>query len=905
MLQWGVEMKKIPYVLVSIVLIVLTACSKKMDYSIEQSQEMHTDSISTNMNETKVVGDNLSPQETHSTGDLSESLAELSGFKDLFESALQKLQNNKNDEAELQLLEIINCLDDFYGETVEIRSDVEFALGVVHIERDDYRKAYDYFNSALQYYREQFAESHPKILDTKLYMAEIEMNYYEREEQALRTYLEIYEISDSPLYRDTATCLIMRSYMSLDNGTATEMYLPSVKKIIETGSIENEKQHLAVYRDDEPNYATALRKTRCHTPFLYAWDVLSNYYHNSREIDLSLQMNLDALNFIDRNRVDEIEKYGFYKNLSVLQILHLDVEEGIKTLERMKELIDKHYRSSVERAGMYITLSQIYNNANYREQSTRLLNDAIAITKEIGGTNHSLVSLAIILLSQNARYFGDNQKAVSLCLEAIEIKKNLLDEDLSTLGSYYNNLANCYAASGDMDNAVQAYEKSIEIYDEAQDYLQVAVAKRNMALITNNSMGDHKSAMIIAREAIACAESLDQSIHSKTLAAIYMLMVYIAKPSDVEYSQIEEYADRAYKCLLNAVGDSDEEKANYHYYLGVYFKDVRHFIKATEHFSKAELLFGAVYGDPKFFPIDIFIDMATCWKLSGYYDNAKEYYQKSITYSDEVVKLRESNGNYNNSYWVQNKAKAQKEIDSIYTYQNRDENSLLEGKYLCKNDEIVVHKNNDEGELEFRLVFSQTIETDIISIKLVNNLGDFDYRSESFNGIITSCAGQIECFEDEIVVNILSSSDSRYIPAGKRVFTYHSTDDLLNTSMKKLYLHTNERVWKLSFQKGWQRETYLEFHENGTLSIRRNCDEDNSEYDLQVVEYCLLSLNRILVGEEEYYFSIVDESLDLNPIHSDELMLYGSFYLVDKPDTIDHEENNSNIEPSTGYNGTN
>ena len=143
--------------------------------------------------------------------------------------------------------------------------------------------------------------------------------------------------------------------------------------------------------------------------------------------------------------------------------------------------------------------------------------------------------------------------------------------------------------------------------------------------------------MKLAREAIAIVEEADHDNESKTIAAIYMVMADIATPSDPEYGKIDEYSKKAYDCLQNAVGNTDEYFANYYYNYGNYLKDNMRYEEALSQLSECERLFGKIYDETWKYPVDVLFDTGQCLYYMEDYPAAKEMLERAISYEDQAI----------------------------------------------------------------------------------------------------------------------------------------------------------------------------------------------------------------------------------------------------------------------------
>ena len=575
-----------------------------------------------------------------------------------FNKATDQIANNNYDEAEKSFTALIDMLEKEPSQSdavIELRADIDYALGKIAINRGDYYAAYDNYNSAYIYYKSLFQENGEKTLDARIRLAEIESSYLSRSEHALSEFINIYDETNISKYKNVALCNATSLYINMDNGTEADRCIALIEGYLR--ALPSDTDNLRSFVREHNDKATdaqnvSLGRIANADQFLYAYRVLGEYYVKCDNPDRAIEMYEAALSLFDAAEIDnEDMKIEFYSDLGFMYSYYKGEYDGNMYLTKAIEHIEKSYPNGIRKASAYILVAEKHLAAGNYDQFGKYLNDAIAMAENTAGHNHKIVALAQILLSHYNRIIGEYRQAIANCEDAIEIMKNVLKEDDDSLGSHYNNLANCYVMSGDKEKAVDTYLKSIEIYKRFGNDIQVAVASRNLALIYNNSLHNHALALQYAREAISIVDGADKSYYNSTIAAIYMVMADILTPSDYDYAKVEEYAEKAYSCLQNAVGNVNEHIGNYHYNLGKYLSDNYRYSEALTHLLSAEDVFGEVYIEVKLYPVDIFGDIAYCYYNINLYDEALNYFEKSVGYNKEHISLLHEQGNYRTSYW--------------------------------------------------------------------------------------------------------------------------------------------------------------------------------------------------------------------------------------------------------------
>lgn len=796
----------------------------------------------------------------------------------LFDLSIDLMDQKNYDDAEKKLQDLSEMLDQIEVESeklVSLKGDVEYALGEISYVKCDYRAAYDYYNSAYAYYK-GLNDGTDMQMDCRLQLAFLEDSYLGRSEHALAEYVDIYEHSTMPKYRDVALCSLFSLYVSMDSRLKVEQYLDLVKNIVDDLPITNIEELHVLFGGDEKalKREAALGRILDSDRFLDAYKTLAYYYRKIDEPEMAIKMLENALtlvNIIDEN--DNANKISIFKNLAFVY-MYFNGDASNEYIKKAKSIIDETYLSSYARASAYVSISESFLMVGDYEGFKDCLNQAIEIIEDSVGTNHEIVALAKVLLSQYYRMIGEYQLAIKSCEESVEIYKNLLSENI---GAAYNNLANCYSMGKDYEKGIEAYLKAIEIYKELNNDQQVAVAERNIALIYNNTFHNHELALKYANEAIDLIDSMDKAYYGGTYAAIYMVMADILEPSDEQYGMIEQYSEKAYQCLQNAIGNVDEAMGNYHYNLGNYLYDRDRCLEALDHLLSAEELFKKVYVEINLYPVDILGDIASCYFRMGFYDNALDYYEKSVDYNAKHATMLRKQGINQTSYWDSQKQKAINEIDYISYIQRDEESKLFGGRFIDSESGYEIEFENVEadGKITFRINWS-----DIIVGSIKDNVIIFD--KENGNNV----AGKIELLEDRAILTIRSSSLSS-VKVGKTEYLFISNEKLNQNICKELCQNTEERGWKLGYMPSWMKQTYLHFYENGVLRIwKESSNENKKEYEEIIVDYQVKSENRIIINSKEYTLSIYDGGLYIWPIHSNELFIGGSYDLMKEDDGI-------------------
>lgn len=578
-------------------------------------------------------------------------------FREKLNTAIESISNDDYLIAVDSLKELVVSLrDEEQNDYVkEIAADAEYALGVAYESCSDFSSAYDSFNSALLYYKELFGVESDKAVDTLLRVIDIESNNFQRKDIAIKQVTDLLDMNLTEKYRSVTVCTAAQLYLDMDNREKAEYYITLVMPLIDEIDGKSDEEIAEILKrmgiEKEDKTDELLGKVSVSDRYIEAFSVLGTYYSVNNMPDKEIEIDQRALEFREKQHIGtEFDIAIAYLNLGCDHIVYNGTPEENEYLQEAKEMIENSSAGLIPRADLNLLLAESYHSMNKQEEYGSYLMKAQELVIKALGETSSYNALICVLLSDYYSYVGEYQNAVNICEKSVEIYKDLLKEDSSSHGAAYNHLANCYVYMGNNNKATEAYEKAIGIYSEIGDNLQVAVTERNYALFCNNTLCNHSKALTKARDAIRIVDNMDHDYYGTTISAIYMLMPDILISTDQEYQLIDEYAEKAYECLQNTVGNNDEYYGYYHYNYGKYLYDNYRTKEALEHLLDAEGYFLNVYKDDKMYPINIYYDIANCYYRLSEYESAKKYYEKSISLATARIALLENQGSNKTSY---------------------------------------------------------------------------------------------------------------------------------------------------------------------------------------------------------------------------------------------------------------
>ena len=584
-------------------------------------------------------------------------------YQEMYDSAINLLSKAEYIDA----TDVLNSLIDSLHEeeqnkyVKELTADSEYALGESLENYSEYDKAYDSFNSALVYYKELFGVEGDKTVETLLRVVNLESEHLQMREDALKLVTDILDRNVSDKYRTIALCYAVHLYLDMDNREKAELFFSQVEPIADELSGKNSEEITDILKsmgvENENETDIVLGKVSVADRYLKALAAIKAYYLVYDEPDKVISSEKRALDLLENHHLgSEYEITETYLSLGCSYILYKGETTDNEYLNTAKKRIEESEAGKLDKASLYFLMAESYNSLNMTEECNSYMKNAQDLCIEELGETSGFNATICVLLGDSYADIGEYQEAVDSCEKGIEINKDLLKEDSSDQGAAYNRLANCYMRMGMDGKAGEAFERSIEIYKKIGDDLQVAVAERNYALLCNNTFHNHSKALTYARDAIRIADEKDHSCYGSTYSAIYMLMLDILNSNDYDYDyySIKGYADKAYECLQNAVGNTDEYYGYYHYNLGKYMYDNNYRFEALENMLKAEPYFQKVYKEYKMYPVNICYDIANCYFSQFDYESAKDYYEKAIELANERIMLLTSAGSTDSLIYFSN-----------------------------------------------------------------------------------------------------------------------------------------------------------------------------------------------------------------------------------------------------------
>ena len=567
----------------------------------------------------------------------------ISGYKKRYGEALEKIAGYDYDAAEKQFKELYEDLSsDTENAVTFLKAETDYALGRVYDLKGQNGESYDHYNSACVFYRDIFGSDAPRTMDAML-----QTTLSGRDADVLRVMEDITESDCDRVYKDIALCIEGYEYVGHDNKKEVQSRFDRISELSENAAFtKDDPEETERLYSEAPETTSVLGRFTQRDIYRRANDFLCAYYEATDDPDGKIRICEKELGTITGEDLKSQERKALLLSVLGANILHYKGEaEGNEYIDEALQLYEKLYPTGSRLAGVNVTIGEKHAALGDYDRFYEYLRKAEGLIRKDSGENSHMLALVYLRMAFYYDLKSDYNTAAEYSQKAIDIYEVRVEDETSAIAAGYNLLANAYAATGDYSKVKDYYEKSAEIYRDRGDALEYATTQRNRALITNNSFGDHEEALKYARKALAVAESLGHANDGKNIAAIYMLMPDILKPGDPDYPKIEEYCKKAYECLQNAVGNTDQYVAYYHYNLGYYLKDNSRYEEALEHLEEAEVFFQKIYDEEWLYPVDVLYDMGYCLYMEQDYEKAREMLIRAEQFeSERIQKLAENGG---------------------------------------------------------------------------------------------------------------------------------------------------------------------------------------------------------------------------------------------------------------------
>ncbi|CAF3567269.1 unnamed protein product [Rotaria sp. Silwood1] len=228
---------------------------------------------------------------------------------------------------------------------------------------------------------------------------------------------------------------------------------------------------------------------------------------------------------------------------------------------------------------------------------------------------------------------GLYKEAASFYEKSLEINRESLSQDHSSLASTYSNIGQVYNKMSHYSKALEFYKKALEIYGKSQhpDYPALATSCSSIGQVYKN-MGDYAKALHFHRKAHQIFEKFLPPNHPN-LATSYSNIGQVYSHMD-DYSKALEFYEKDLEITKKALPSNHPDFATSCSNIGQVYKNMGNYSKALEFYEEAHKIFEKVL--PPNHP-----NLATSYSNIGQVYNDMGDYSKALEFYEEAHKIFE------------------------------------------------------------------------------------------------------------------------------------------------------------------------------------------------------------------------------------------------------------------------
>ncbi|MFW6078581.1 MAG: tetratricopeptide repeat protein [Gemmatimonadota bacterium] len=166
-------------------------------------------------------------------------------------------------------------------------------------------------------------------------------------------------------------------------------------------------------------------------------------------------------------------------------------------------------------------LGVVHNRQEKHEEAVRVLEESLAIRREIHGDRHTSVAYSLLNLAEAHNVAGRYDEAERLLRECIALRRDLLGDDHPHTGLALNNLGSVLQEAGDLEGAQAAHEEALAVRRAAlgDEHPDVAASLNNLGVVAY-FQEDHSGAADLFAEVIPIWRAQLGDTHPNVLSSL-------------------------------------------------------------------------------------------------------------------------------------------------------------------------------------------------------------------------------------------------------------------------------------------------------------------------------------------------------------------------------------------------
>ena len=246
---------------------------------------------------------------------------------------------------------------------------------------------------------------------------------------------------------------------------------------------------------------------------------------------------------------------------------------------------------------------------------------------------------------------GNYIKSIEFFLNALKLKKQILDENDIEISTSYNNIGRVYEHRGNSDypKALSYYKKSLAIREKILGKEHLATAQSyNLIGLFYHYMGDYSKAISYYKKTLAISKKNLGDEHP-TIATIYNNIggVY---DSFNNYSESLNYYKKSLGIREKVLGKKHPITAKSYFNIGLLYFHMGDYIKSLTNYQKSLSIYKNKLGKEHPQTANNYSGIGAVYQTKGNYQKSLLFYQKSLLIHKKVFgeEHRKTAGIYNN-----------------------------------------------------------------------------------------------------------------------------------------------------------------------------------------------------------------------------------------------------------------
>ena len=311
---------------------------------------------------------------------------------------------------------------------------------------------------------------------------------------------------------------------------------------------------------------------------------------------------------------------------------------AIKYLEPCAEIAsqDTAKKAQVYAARLLRITASSYSRIGNFSKAIELCTQELEIRKEVLGESHPAYATTLNELADYYHEYGDFSKAVELCTQAMEIRKKVLGESLRDFATTLNDLACYYSSLGE-------YFKAIELGTQAMEIRKDVLGETHPAYATSLSdlaavyvhVGDYTKAIEFGTQAMEIRKDVLGETHPAYATSLSDLAAVYVHVGD--YTKAIEFGTQAMEIRKDVLGETHPAYATSLSDLAAVYVHVGDYTKAIEFGTQAMKIRKEVLGETHPDYANSLISLAVDYAYIGDYSKAIEFGTQGMEISKQVL----------------------------------------------------------------------------------------------------------------------------------------------------------------------------------------------------------------------------------------------------------------------------